>query len=667
MDKFKLKSPWPAHGDQPKAIEKLIAGLKKGYKHQTLLGATGTGKTFTIANVIEKINKPTLIIAHNKTLAAQLASEYREFFPENAVEYFVSYYDYYQPEAYVPKIDLYIEKDAEINEEIDRLRLAATKALLTRKDVLIVASVSCIYNLGSPLSFQKSLVTLEIGQLISLKELFQKLTAIQYERNDTDLKRGVFRVKGETIEVYPAEEEYSLRVSLLGNKIESIEKINPISLESIEKLKKVNVFPAKHYVMLEENLAEPIKQIRDDLAIRLKELRAQNKLVEAQRLESRTNYDLEMIEQLGYCSGIENYSRYFDGRKPGEPPYTLIDYFPKEFLLIVDESHITLPQIRGMWHGEKARKTTLIEHGFRLPSAADNRPLTFDEFFRKLAQVIYTSATPEKYELSLSEQVVEQIIRPTGIVDPEIKVRPTKNQIQDLIKEIEAKVKKNERVLVTTLTKRIAEELTDYLKEKGIKVAYIHFEVETLERVKVLADLRRGVYDVLVGVNLLREGLDLPEVSLVAIMDADKEGFLRSRTSLIQMIGRAARRVNSQVLMYADKITDSMKAAIAETERRRNIQLKYNQDHFITPSSIEKKIHDISDRLAQLQPKVTTVEEFDFSKIRKEDIVSLTKDLEREMKKAAEKLDFEKAALIRDQIVELKKTQVKTFRTTFSK
>ncbi|PIY68817.1 excinuclease ABC subunit B, partial [Candidatus Roizmanbacteria bacterium CG_4_10_14_0_8_um_filter_39_9] len=518
MERFNLKSPWPPTGDQPATIKKLVAGLNKGYKHQTLLGATGTGKTFTVANIVNQINKPTLVIAHNKTLAAQLASEYREFFPENAVEYFVSYYDYYQPEAYVPKIDLYIEKDASINEEIDRLRLAATKALLTRKDVLIVASVSCIYNLGSPVFYQNSLVSLRVGEKVIPKDIFRKLTTIQYDRNDFDLKRGTFRVKGDLVEVHPADEEYIVRIQLFGDSIESIEKIDPKVGESIDSIEQVRIFPARHYVMPEQDTTKPLSEIKKDLSFRLKELSEQNKLVEAQRLESRTLYDLEMIEQLGYCSGIENYSRYFDGRKPGDPPYTLLDYFPKDFLLIVDESHMTLPQVRGMWHGERARKTTLIEHGFRLPSAADNRPLTYDEFARKINQVIYTSATPEKYEISLSDQVVEQIIRPTGIADPEIEVRTTTKQIPDLIREIEVRVKKAERVLVTTLTKRMAEELTEYLKEKGIKVMYIHFEVVTLERIKILADLRKGIYDCLVGVNLLREGLDLPEVSLVAIM-----------------------------------------------------------------------------------------------------------------------------------------------------
>lgn len=659
MNQFELNSPFQPTGDQPDAIEKLVSGVKQGFKHQTLLGATGTGKTFTVANVVSQINRPTLVLAHNKTLAAQLASEYREFFPKNAVEYFVSYYDYYQPEAYVPQIDLYIEKDSDINEEIDRLRLAATKALLTRRDVLIVASVSCIYNLGSPVFYQQSLVNLKVGEKVVLKDVFRHLTDIRYERNDFELQRGTFRVKGDLVEIYPAYEEYIVRVSLLGEQIEKITQVDPISGSVQGEVSQFSVFPAKHYVMPEQNVKEPLSQIRADLKVRLKELKDQNKLVEAQRLESRTNYDLEMIEQLGYCNGIENYSRYFDGRAPGEPPFTLLDYFPKDFLLVIDESHMTLPQIRGMWHGERARKTMLVEHGFRLPSAFDNRPLTFDEFARRVDQVIYTSATPEKYEVSMSSQIVEQIIRPTGIVDPEIQVRKTEGQIPDLIKEIEARVKKSERVLVTTLTKKMAEELTEYLKEKELKVMYIHFEVDTLERIRILADLRRGVYDVLVGVNLLREGLDLPEVSLVAIMDADKEGFLRSRTSLIQTTGRAARKVNSKVIMYADTVTGSMQAAIEETNRRREVQIKYNKEHNITPSSIEKTIHDISERLAEIQPEATTAEEIDFSKVPKTEIRNLIRDLEREMKISAEALDFERAALLRDQIVELKSSDRK--------
>nr|QBM01904.1 UvrABC system protein B [uncultured archaeon] len=667
MDKFELAFPFQPTGDQPQAIEKLVQGLKKGDKHQTLLGATGTGKTFTVANVVSQINKPTLVIAHNKTLAAQLASEYREFFPKNAVEYFVSYYDYYQPEAYVPQIDLYIEKDAAINEEIDRLRLAATKALLTRADVLIVASVSCIYNLGSPLAFQRSLVELKVGEHVRLHDLFRSLNEIQYERNDFELKRSTFRVKGDIFEIYPAYENFALRISLLGDQIEKIEQLNPRSFVKEGQLSEIDIYPARHYVMPEKNLTSPLAEIRKDLKERLKNLKEQNKLVEAQRLESRTNYDLEMIENLGYCNGIENYSRYFDGRKSGEPPYTLLDYFPKDFLLVIDESHMTLPQLRGMWHGERARKTVLIDNGFRLPSAADNRPLTFDEFARKERQVIYTSATPSDYELSISDSVVEQIIRPTGIVDPEVEVRETEGQIPDLIKEINSRVEKGERVLVTTLTKRMAEDLTEFLRERQVKVMYIHHEVDTLERVEVLADLRRGVYDVLVGVNLLREGLDLPEVALVAILDADKEGFLRSKTALVQTIGRAARRVGSKVIMYADNITGSMKAAIDETNRRRQIQVEYNNKHGITAQSINKTIHDISERLSEIQPQATTSQELDLTRVPKTELRRLIGDLEREMKLAADTLDFERAALIRDQILELKGSEVKIPKTVTKK
>lgn len=665
MDKFELISPFKPTGDQPQAIEELAAGLKKNNRFQTLLGATGTGKTYTIANIVEKINRPTLVMAPNKTLAAQLASEFREFFPKNAVEYFVSYYDYYQPESYVPKIDLYIEKDADINEEIDRLRLAATKSLMTRSDVLVVSSVSCIYNLGNPQAYRQSTISLYENQKITLRQVATRLTELQYERNNTDLARGTFRIKGDILEVYPAYEQFVIRVSFLGDEIEKINQLHPVTLEKEKDLEEVLIFPTRHYQMEHEDVETPLGEIREELGERLKYLRKQNQLVEAQRLESRTKYDLEMMETLGYCNGIENYSRYFDGRKAGEPPYTLLDYFPKDFLLVVDESHLTLPQIRGMWHGEKARKSTLIDHGFRLPSAMDNRPLTYDEFARKLNQVIFTSATPNDYEKSLSSQVVEQIIPPTGIVDPEVEVRGTNGQIPDLIKEVEKRVKKGERVLVTTLTTRMAEELTEYLQEKEIKVMYIHHEVETLERVETLASLRKGIYDCLVGVNLLREGLDLPEVSLVAILDADKEGFLRSKTSLIQTIGRAARRVNGKVIMYADNITGSMKEAIAETDRRRKIQEGYNKKHGITPTTIQKTLHDISERLAEIQPQVTTAEEIDLTKVPKDQVKQLIRDLEREMKVAAEELNFEKAALIRDQLIELKKSELKVPQTIF--
>jgi excinuclease ABC subunit B len=663
MDKFELVKPFDPTGDQPEAIEKLVDGVHKGYKNQVLLGATATGKTFAMANVIQQINKPTLVIAHNKTLAAQLASEFREFFPKNAVEYFVSYYDYYLPESYVPQIDLYIEKDADINEEIDRLRLAATKSLMTRKDVLIVASVSCIYNIGSPRTYQESVITLLKNQNIKIKDILKRLVELQYERNDFEIKRGTFRVKGDTLELHPAYEQFVVRINLLGDSVEKIEKIEPKSFEKQEELEEIMIFPARHYVTAQKDAQTPLAQIKSDLKERLDYFKKENKVVEKQRLEQRTKFDLEQIEQLGYVKGIENYSRYFDDRKPGEPPFTLIDYFPKDFLLFIDESHMTIPQIRGMWHGERARKTILIENGFRLPSALDNRPLNFEEFSRKLNQVVYTSATPDTYEKSISDQIVEQIIRPTGVVDPEIDVRKTKGQIPNLISEINRRVKRGQRVLVTTLTKSTAEDLAEFLAEREMKVMYIHHQVDTLERVDILRDLRKGKYDVLVGINLLREGLDLPEVSLVAILDADKEGFLRSKTSLIQTIGRAARHVEGKVIMYADNRTGSMKGAIQETDRRRKIQLDYNKRHKITPKTIQKAIHDIGERLAEIQPDASTVEELDLTKIPKSEVKKLVGDLESEMKLAAEALDFERAALLRDQLVELKNQDIKIPKT----
>jgi excinuclease ABC subunit B len=675
-EKFVLVSAFSPTGDQPQAIEKLTEGIKHGVKYQTLLGATGTGKTYTMANVIAKVGKPTLVIAHNKTLAAQLASEFREFFPEAAVEYFVSYYDYYQPEAYVPHKDLYIEKDAQINEEIDRLRLAATKALLTRSDVIIVASVSCIYNIGSPQSYKNSTLTVQVGRSYERSELLASLVSLQYERNDLDFKRGTFRVKGDVIDIYPADEERGVRLSFFGLQLEKIIYFDPVNGEVINFAEKVEVFPAKHYVMPFENTDNPIKEIEKELSERVAYFQKNNQLLEAQRIEERTKYDLEMIQQLGYCSGIENYSRYFDGRKSGEPPYTLLDYFPpftipsakttgiekasgggpKDFLTIIDESHMSLPQIRGMWAGERSRKQTLIDFGFRLPSAMDNRPLRYEEFIRKLNQVVFVSATPDEYELSLSEQVAEQVIRPTGILDPAISIRPTEGQIRDLVKEVETRVRSGERVLVTTLTKRMAEELSSYLSEEGIKVMYLHSDIDTLERVGILRDLRTGVYDVVVGINLLREGLDLPEVSLVAILDADKEGFLRSKISLIQTIGRAARHIRGQVIMYADNLTKSIQQAVEETSRRRKIQLEYNQKHNVTPTAIQKAVKDISERLKELQPQTeTTKEKLDLASVPKEEIRRLIKDLEKQMKQAVQTLEFEKAALLRDQISELKK------------
>jgi len=663
MDKFKLKAPWPATGDQPQAIEKLVAGLNKKYRFQTLLGATGTGKTFTIANIIAKLNRPTLVIAHNKTLAAQLAAEFREFFPDSAVEYFVSYYDYYQPESYVPQIDLYIEKDADINEEIDRLRLAATKALLTRRDVIIVASVSCIYNIGSPTAYRQSTITLFKNQSLPIGQIKEQLIRLQYDRNDLDLKRATFRVKGDILEIYPAYEEFTVRVSFFADKIERIIKLDPTNLDKVAEIEEITIFPARHYNVPQELPYDPLVEIEKEFKEWSAKLKKENKLVELQRLTSRVNYDLEMLREVGFVKGIENYSRYFDGRLPGEPPYTLLDYFPKDFLIFIDESHMTLPQLRGMWHGERTRKEVLINHGFRLPSAMDNRPLTFAEFMLKTGQIIFTSATPNDYELSLSEQTAEQIIRPTGIVDPQVEVRPAEGQIPDLIKEIQGRVGKGQRVLVTTLTKRMAEDLTEYLQERNIKVMYIHYEVNTLERVDILRDLRTGKYDVLVGINLLREGLDLPEVSLVAILDADKEGFLRSKTSIIQTTGRAARHVEGKVIMYAATVTGSMKAAIGETDRRRAIQLKYNQKHNITPATIQKAIHDIGERLKQLQPEVEVTQELDLSKVPKDQVKQLVRDLTREMLTAAENLEFEKAAILRDQLLELKNQELEIPKT----
>lgn len=667
MEKFDLKAPWPPTGDQPKAIKELTDGLKKGFDKQTLLGATGTGKTFTMASIVNELNRPALVIAHNKTLAAQLAAEFREFFPNNAVEYFVSYYDYYQPESYVPQVDLYIEKDASINEEIDRLRLAATKALLTREDVLIVASVSCIYNIGSPEAYKQSTVTLYKGHILPVSQLKESLINLQYERNDIDLKRSTFRVKGDILEIYPAYEEFVVRVSYLGDKIEKITKVDPVSMEKIEEIDELMIFPARHYNAPLNLSYDPLKKIEREQADWSKKLRVQNKLVEEQRITNRVNYDLEMLREVGFVKGIENYSRYFDGREAGEAPFTLLDYFPKNFITFIDESHMSLPQIRGMWHGERKRKELLIENGFRLPSAMDNRPLTSEEFMRRIGQSIYVSATPGDYELSVSKQVVQQVIRPTGIVDPQIEIRSTKGQIPDLIEEIKIRVKKGQRVLVTTLTKRMAEDLSEYLQERGMKVMYIHSDINTLERVDILRDLRIGKYDVLVGINLLREGLDLPEVTLVAILDADKEGFLRSKISLVQTIGRAARHVEGRVIMYADGTTASMKEAINETNRRRRIQVEYNKKHKITPETIQKNIRDIGDRLRQLQPEVGTAQELDLSKVPKDQIRFLIRDLTNEMKAAAKEMDFERAALVRDQMLELKNQQLDIPKTITAK
>ena len=659
--KFTLESKFKPTGDQPQAIEKLAYGLEKNYKNQVLLGVTGSGKTFTMANVIQKIQKPTLVISHNKTLAAQLYQEFRDFFPNNAVCYFVSYYDYYQPEAYIPQSDTYIEKEVEINEEIDKLRLSATTNLLTRKDVIVVASVSCIYNLGSPLEYGKFVLELKQGVKLTQKDIILRLTDLQYERNDYEFKRGSFRIRGEDIDLFPAYLDFGVRITISNNKIESLAEFDPISADTITLLPSLVIYPAKHYMTNPLTYKQVFPKIKDDLAIRIKQLKKQGKILEAHRLLQKTNYDLEMIKEIGFVNGIENYSRYFDGRKEGEPPYSLLNYFKecdRDFLTIIDESHITVPQIRGMYNGDKARKQTLIDYGFRLPSALDNRPLKFEEFMRKVSRIIYVSATPNDYEISLAKEnnaIAEQLIRPTGLVDPKVAVRPTKGQIEDLIWEIEKRVKKKQRVLVTTLTKRMAEDLSSYLQERDIKVSYLHSDIETLKRQDVLDKLRYGEYDVLVGINLLREGLDLPEVALVAILDADKEGFLRSRTSLIQTMGRAARNIDSEVIMYADDITGSMKAAIEEVERRRKVQLDYNKKHNITPKSIEKIIRT---RLVEEEKKN---EEINYLLMfnKKEVILpdekeKLVKKLTKEMREAAKELDFETATILRDHIKLLK-------------
>ncbi len=656
---FKLHAPFQPMGDQPEAIEKLVEGIRKGMRHQVLLGATGTGKTFTMANIIARLNMPALVIAHNKTLAAQLYAEFKEFFPENAVEYFVSYYDYYQPEAYVPQRDLYIEKDADINEEIERLRLSATTALMTRRDVIIVASVSCIYGLGSPEEYGNKAVTLEVGRIYRRNALLRILVESQYQRNDMELRPGVFRVRGETLEVFPAyEDRRAYRIQFFGDEVERILEFNPLTGEVYGQPAQISIFPAKHYVTKEESLKKAIQDIEQELQERIAYFKSQGKLLEAQRIEQRTLYDLEMLREVGYCSGIENYSRHLDQRPPGSPPWTLIDYLPSEYLLFIDESHMSIPQIRGMYNGDRSRKQVLVDYGFRLPSALDNRPLKFDEFEQHMGYVIYTSATPGPYELARAEQVVEQIIRPTGLIDPEVEVRPTTGQIDDLIHEIRMRVEVGERVLVTTLTKRMAEDLSEYLMELGIKVHYLHSEVETLERVGILRDLRLGVFDVVVGINLLREGLDLPEVSLVAILDADKEGFLRSATALIQTIGRAARNVHGKVIMYADHVTDAMRTAIEETNRRRAKQIAYNEKMGIVPVSIQKAIHDITQQMG-VQPQMVAEKggEYRVGKphgLPRNELQRMIQELEKQMKEAARNLEFERAAALRDQVFELK-------------
>jgi excinuclease ABC subunit B len=642
-------------GDQPQAIEQLVAGLDQGHKHQTLLGATGTGKTFAMAHVIQRTQKPTLVLAHNKTLAAQLYAEFKEFFPHNAVEYFVSYYDYYQPESYLPRHDLYIEKDATINDEIDRLRLAAAAAVLSRRDVIIVASVSCIYGIGSPEQWGKAILSLRRGQSYRRETVLRHLVDIFYERNDFDLKRGKFRVRGDTLEVQPGYSELAYRLQFFGDELERIVEIDPLTGEVLQEFTAIDIFPAKHYITPEERLREALVDIEQELEERLKYFKANDKLLEAQRLEQRTRYDLEMLREIGTCSGVENYSRHLDGRQPGDPPWTLLDYFPGDYLMIVDESHMTIPQLHGMFNGDRSRKNVLVEYGFRLPSAVDNRPLRFEEWEERVNQVVFTSATPGPYELQKSAQVVQQIIRPTGLVDPEVVVRPVKGQIDDLLGEVRRRIERGERTLVTTLTTRMAEDLNDYLLEAGIKAHYLHHEIQTLERVEILRDLRLGVFDVVVGINLLREGLDLPEVSMVGILDADKEGFLRSEQALIQTIGRAARHVNGRVIMYADKMTDSMKRAIDETNRRRAIQVKYNEEHGIEPQSIVKAVRDLTDRVravAEEKGEYATARE-----LPKAEVARLIRELEKSMKEAATNLEFEKAALLRDQIYELRALQ----------
>ncbi len=652
MPDFVLDTEFQPTGDQPQAIAKLIEGLEKGHQHQTLLGATGTGKTFCMANVIQHMQRPTLIIAHNKTLAAQLYAEFKDFFPRNAAEYFVSYYDYYQPEAYLPSTDTYIEKDANINDEIDRLRLAATSALLSRRDVIIVASVSCIFGLGSPEDYGRVVISLRKGEARKRDKVLRHLVDTHYERNDYDLSRGKFRVRGDTLEVQPAYEEFAYRIEFWGDQIERIVEVDTLTGEIVAERDSVDIFPAKHFITPEEKLVVAMEDIRQELEQHLEILRGEGKLLEAQRLEHRTNYDLEMLQQIGYCAGIENYSRPLAQRQPGSPPWTLLDYFPDDFLLIIDESHMTIPQLHGMYKGDRSRKETLVEYGFRLPSALDNRPLRFEEFEKHIYQVIYTTATPGPYELERSKQIVDQIIRPTGLVDPEIVVKPTRGQIDDLYQQIQDRVSRGERVLVTTLTKRMAEDLSDYLADMGVKVHYLHSEIQTIERVEILRSLRAGTYDVVVGINLLREGLDLPEVSLVAILDADKEGFLRSEQALIQTVGRTARHINGQAIMYADKVTGSMQRAIDETNRRRKTQTEYNLEHGIEPRSIVKAIRDLTDQVrAVAEEKAEYVIATDMPK---DELARVIEQLEKQMKAAAAELEFEKAAALRDQVFELR-------------
>ena len=656
-DRFELVSKYQPQGDQPQAIEKLVKGIQEGRKHQTLLGATGTGKTFTVSNLIKEVNKPTLVIAHNKTLAGQLYSEFKEFFPNNAVEYFVSYYDYYQPEAYVPQTDTFIEKDASINDEIDKLRHSATSSLFERRDVIIIASVSCIYGLGSPEEYREMVVSLRPEMEIERNELLRKLVDIQYARNDIDFQRGTFRVRGDVVEIFPASrDEHCIRVEFFGDEIERIREVDALTGEILGDRDHVAIFPASHFVTRAEKMEKAILNIEQELEERLKVMRENGKLLEAQRLEQRTRYDLEMMREMGFCSGIENYSRHLTLRPPGSTPYTLLDYFPDDFMIVVDESHVTIPQVRGMFNGDQARKQVLVDHGFRLPSALDNRPLRFEEFEKHMHNIVYVSATPGPYEIEHTPEMIEQIIRPTGLLDPLIDVRPIEGQIDDLIGEIQARIERNERVLVTTLTKKMSEDLTDYLKEIGIKVNYLHSEIKTLERIEIIRDLRLGKHDVLIGINLLREGLDIPEVSLVAILDADKEGFLRSERSLIQTIGRAARNAEGRVIMYADKITHSMEIAINETKRRREQQERFNEIHGITPQTINKEIRDVirATQAAEDKEEYKTKAAPKLAKKTKKERQKVVEQMEHEMKEAARALDFERAAELRDLLLELK-------------
>ncbi|PKB80399.1 MAG: excinuclease ABC subunit B [SAR202 cluster bacterium Io17-Chloro-G9] len=657
MPEFQLASEFQMTGDQPQAVARLAKGVVDGATHQTMMGVTGSGKTFTMANIVQEVQRPTLVMAHNKTLAAQLATEFKEFFPHNAVEYFVSYYDYYQPEAYVPQSDTYIEKDSSVNEELDKLRLSATTSLLTRRDVLIVASVSCIYGLGDPQDYFDLVAQVKVGEIRHRSQLARQLVDMQYERNDMDLARGRFRVRGDTLEIVPAYQEAALQVQFFGDEVERIVQLDPLTGEVLADLPEMSIYPANHFVTSKEKVELAIGSINVELEQRLKELRDQGKVLEAARLESRTHYDLEMLQETGFCSGVENYARHLSQRPEGSAPWTLLDYFPEDFLMFVDESHMTLPQVRGMYHGDISRKKTLVEFGFRLPSALDNRPLNFEEYETRINQVVYVSATPGPYEMKTSPLVVQQVIRPTGLLDPTVEVKPTAGQIDDLLQQVRERIDRGERCLVTTLTKRMAEELADYLSEMGVRNHYLHSDIQTLDRVEILRDLRLGVYDVIVGINLLREGLDLPEVSLVAILDADKEGYLRSDTSLVQTIGRAARHANGHVIMYADKITDSMKKAIDETYRRRNIQDAHNREHGIEPQSIQKEVHDITEgikAIAENRSRYRVVRE----EMSRTDMYRVVKDLEVQMKEAAHNLQFEKAAQFRDEIFELRRLLV---------